>query len=136
MNFIINENPSEKDINEVRHRLQEHNSSYWEVDSKYKFTITLKNGNDLIGGIIFTIFGEWLEIDFFWVNPNNRAKGYGKQLLDQAEDFAKKKGCKMSFLNTFNFQAKPFYEKNGYLIVHTQKCFPVTNTRYLMEKQL
>ncbi|MBN2619018.1 MAG: GNAT family N-acetyltransferase [Spirochaetales bacterium] len=136
MQFSLIENPEESEINKVRHRLQEHNEPFWEVDDKYKFVINLNDENAMLGGIVFTIFGEWLEIDFLWVDSSKRDKGYGRKILEQAETYAKLKGCKMSFLNTFNFQAKPFYEKNGYGVVYTQKNYPVTNYRYFMEKKL
>ena len=136
MEFVINENPKEQDINEVLHRLQEYNSQFWEADDRHKFVITLNDNNSLVGGIVFTIFGEWLEIDYFWVDTKKRSKGYGRQILEKVEIYAKSKGCKHSFLNTFSFQAKPFYEKNGYKVVYAQNNYPLTNSRYFMEKQL
>ena len=136
MEFVINENPNESDINKVLHRLQEYNAPFWEADDRHKFIITLNDNNSITGGIVFTIFGEWLEIDYFWVDIEKRSKGYGKQILEKVEIYAKSKGCKHSFLNTFSFQAKPFYEKNGYQVVYTQNNYPITNSRYFMEKQL
>ncbi len=136
MEFVINENPNESDINKVLHRLQEYNAPFWETDDRHKFIITLNDNNSITGGIVFTIFGEWLEIDYFWVDIEKRSKGYGKQILEKVEIYAKSKGCKHSFLNTFSFQAKPFYEKNGYQVVYTQNNYPITNSRYFMEKQL
>ena len=136
MEFIINEKPKESDINKILHRLQEYNAPFWEADDRHKYIITLNDNNSIIGGIVFTIFGEWLEIDFFWVDSEKRSRGYGKQILEKVEIYAKSKSCKYSFLNTFNFQAKPFYEKNGYKVVYTQNNYPITNSRYFMEKQL
>ena len=136
MEFSINEKPKDSDINEIRFRLQEHNAPHWEVDDRHKYVITLKDNDQLVGGIVFNIFGEWLELDFFWIDTEKRNKGYGKELLQKAEEFAHSKGCKMAFLNTFNFQAKPFYEKNGYNVVYTLNNYPITNIRYFMEKIL
>lgn len=136
MKFNFYERPKESDINNIRHRLQEFNETFWEVDDKYKYVITLSDEGEIVGGIVFTIFGEWLEIDFFWIDTNIRGKGYGNKILTEAENFAKRKGCKMSSLNTFNFQAKPFYEKNGYKVAYTQNNYPIKNTRYYMEKKL
>ncbi len=136
MKFNFFERPKETDINIVRHRLQEHNEPFLEAEDKYKYVITLNEEDEIVGGIVFTIFGEWLEIDSFWVDSQNRGHGYGHQLLSEAESYAKKKGCKTSFLHTLNFQAKPFYENNGYKVVYTQNNYPLTNTRYFMEKKL
>ncbi|MCH3916628.1 MAG: GNAT family N-acetyltransferase [Spirochaetia bacterium] len=136
MEFKLNENPDETAINEIRHKLQDYNDPYWEVEDRYKYVLTLKDETALVGGIVFTIFGEWLELDFFWIDASRRHQGYGKELLKKTESFAVSKGCRMSFLNTFSFQARPFYEKNGYTVVYTQKNYPIRNTRYFMEKSL
>lgn len=136
MVFHTKENPTEDDINHVRHRLQDYNGPFWEVEERYKYVISLTDEDKYVGGVVFTIFGEWVEIDYFWVDPEQRGKGYGKKILTELERYSTSKGCKMCFLNTFSFQAKPFYEKNGYKIVYTQKNFPITNERYFMEKKL
>ncbi len=136
MEININENPDELAINEIRHQLQIHNSPFWEVKTKDKYVFSLKDDGVLLGGLVCTIFGEWLEIDFFWVNPDERKKGYGKSLLTKAEHFAVLKGCKKGVLSTLNFQAKPFYENSGFKIVYKQERYPITSTRYFMEKNL
>ena len=136
MKFNFFERPKEADMNLVRHRLQEHDDNYCEVKEKFKNVITLNDEDDIVGGIVFTIFGEWLEIDFFWVDTQSRCHGYGHQILNEAETYAMKKGCKNACLSTINFQAKPFYENNGYHVVYTQNNYPLTKSRYFMEKKL
>lgn len=91
---------------------------------------------NLIAGIVCTIVGQWLEIDFLWVREDLRGKGLGKKLLFEAEEIAKENKCTKAFLTTFNFQAKPFYLKYGYKIVYTQRNYPIINEKYFMEKGL
>lgn len=136
MKYITIENPTEEEVNKVRHKLQEHNSQFWEVDRKDQYTIYSMEDQTMVGGIVFTIFGEWLDIDFFWVDKEERGKGIGKDILSRAEAFAKNKGCKKAALNTFDFQAMPFYKKNGYEIMYKQDKYPVSSTKYYMEKKL
>lgn len=136
MNYITVTNPNEDDVNLVRHRLQDYNDEFWEVDTKDQYVIKLVEDDLLFGGIVFTIFGEWLEINYFWVDDSQRGRGLGVKLLNEAETFGKKIGCKTAALDTFNFQAKPFYEKNGYRVVYTKENYPIKNTRYYMEKKL
>lgn len=136
MELEIIEDPDESEINEIRNRLRAYDAPHREIADRYTFSMILRDEKILIGGVVYTIFGEWLEIDYFWVDSEKRNQGYGKKILDEVETFARQKGCKRSYLNTLNFQAKPFYEKYGYLVVYTQKNFPVINCRYFMEKTL
>lgn len=134
MKIQIEENPDEAKINEVRQLLQEYNDPYWEVREKNTYRITLKENTEVLGGAVFTIFGEWLEVDYFCVHPDKRSKGLGTKLLAEAEKHAKAKGCKTAFLNTFNFQAKPFYEKKGYKVVYIQKNYPKHHIKMLWKR--
>lgn len=38
--------------------------------------------------------------------------------MDAAESFAHKKGCKGMYVDTFSFQAQPFYEKSGFKFLY------------------
>lgn len=136
MKIEIISDPDDNQIHEIRYRLQEYNDPFWEVKEKYKFVITAREDFRLTGGLVFTIFGQWVELDFFWIDPELRNKGLGQKILREMESFAISKGCLKAFTNTFSFQAKPFYEKMGYQVVYTQEKFPVSNTRYFMEKSL
>jgi RimJ/RimL family protein N-acetyltransferase len=59
MEFSINDKPEDSDINEICFHLQEHNAPHWEVDDRHRYVITLKDNDQLVGGIVFNIFSEW-----------------------------------------------------------------------------
>jgi GNAT superfamily N-acetyltransferase len=101
-----------------------------------KRSLTVRDNGNLAGGLIFSVFGEWLEVEFLWVDGGVRGRGVGRNLLERAETFAKDCGCKTAVVYTMSFQAKPFYEKNGYVLMHTQNNYPVTSSRYYLEKKL
>lgn len=137
MNHILNLSPSEDDILKVRRKLQEYNSSFFEIEDEPKFVISEEDENgELIGGIVCTIVGQWLEVDFLWVREDQRGKGLGKKLLFEAEKVGVENNCTRAFLTTMNFQAKPFYLKYGYKVVYVQKGYPLINEKYFMEKIL
>jgi ribosomal protein S18 acetylase RimI-like enzyme len=137
MEHILNLSPSEDDILKVRRKLQDYNSNFFEIDDEPNFVISeTDEDNELIGGIVCTIVGQWLEIDFLWVKDDQRGKGLGKKLLFEAEKIGMENKCTKAFLNTMNFQAKPFYLKYGYKIVYIQKGYPLVNEKYFMEKDL
>jgi len=137
MGHILNLSPSDDDILKIRRKLQEYNAHFFEIKDEPCFTISETDENDeLIGGIVCTISGKWLEIEFLWVREDQRGKRLGKKLLFEAEKTGIEKNCTKAFLTTMNFQARPFYLKNGYKTVYIQKNYPVINERYFMEKTL
>ena len=135
--YIKKENPTEEDINLVRNGLRTYNRKYWNDIKNNPFLIKIEVGNDnFIGGAFFYIFGNWLEIEYVWIEEIFRKKGIGKRLIEEVEKLAIKEGCKKSCLNTFDFQARYFYEKQGYKVVYIQESIPKDNIRYYMEKDL
>ncbi|MED2186843.1 MULTISPECIES: GNAT family N-acetyltransferase [Bacillus cereus group] len=66
-----------------------------------------------------------LEIDFLFVDENQRGNGLGSKILDRIEKEAISKGCKYVFLNTFGFQAKDFYPKHGYELAFQLENYPI-----------
>lgn len=137
MEFTLRERPLEQDINGIRSKLQQYNRQFFEIEDDCCFLIEARmDEGELAGGIVFTVRGEWLNIDFLWVDEAQRGKDVGTKLLAQAEAKARMCGCRKAYLTTFNFQARPFYEKHGYKVVYTQRNYPVTNERYHMEKSL
>ena len=89
-----------------------------------------------IAGLIGSTHGNWLFVKYLWVSKELRGKQIGSKILIQAEETAKERGCKYSFLDTFSFQAPLFYEKHGYKEVFTLENYPVTGKRYYFTKSL
>ena len=94
-----------------------------------------KQGN-LVAGMVAETFGNWLEIEYLYVSDDLRGHGIGSKILKMAERESKERGCKYSFVDTFNFQAPKFYEKHGYKEVFALKKYPYTGERYYYTKEL
>lgn len=91
----------------------------------------------LRGGLIGNRQGEWLNIKYLWVSDEIRGTGLGGQLMRAAEDEAKRQGCRHALVDTFSFQARPFYEKQGYEVTMTLNDFPYAGIqRHYMSKAL
>ncbi|USR59981.1 GNAT family N-acetyltransferase [Lelliottia amnigena] len=78
----------------------------------------------MIGGLMGNRKGEWLNIDYLWVSADARGTGLGSQIMQAAEEEAKRMGCLHALVDTFSFQARPFYEKQGYRLQMTLDDFP------------
>jgi GNAT superfamily N-acetyltransferase len=60
--------------------------------------------------------GRFINVDFFYVEPSKRGKGYGKELVKYADDYTRKRGYNSYFLRVsdINENAIKFYENNGF----------------------
>jgi len=92
--------------------------------------------NKAVGGAIGNIFGGWLYVSLLWVEESLRNKGNGTKLLKMTENEAVKLGCKYAHLDTYSFEARPFYEKNGYTLFATLENYPEGHNKYFLKKEL
>jgi GNAT superfamily N-acetyltransferase len=65
-----------------------------------------------------------------------RGQGIGTSLLQTAEAIAISRGASHSFLSTFVFQARTFYENRGYRVVGTLEGYPPGAAYFWMRKDL
>jgi len=90
----------------------------------------------IAGGVFGETYWDWLFIELMWVKDELRGRGYGHRLLMLAEDEARQRGAKNSFLDTFSFQAPEFYKQHGYRVFGELSNFPPGHQRYFLTKQL
>ncbi|GAB4498233.1 MAG: GNAT family N-acetyltransferase [Anaerolineales bacterium] len=88
----------------------------------------------VIGGVLAEQIWGWLLIGVLWVAPSWRGHGIGAALLQQAEALAQVQGCRHCALETFSFQARAFYERQGYVVYGALEDFPPGHVRYSMKK--
>ena len=90
----------------------------------------------VIGGLVGATYLGWLQVHAVWLPDSVRGHNYGTQLMEIAEAEALRRGCTRSFLETFSFQALPFYEKFGYVVHSRLPNFPIGGARYSLTKNL
>ena len=100
------------------------------------FSIWVRDSQGTIfGGLTAVISWNWLFISRLWVSEELRGQGYGRDLLMAAEQEAVVQGCEHSYLDTFSFQARGFYEGLGYQVFGQLEDFPPGHTRYFLQKR-
>jgi GNAT superfamily N-acetyltransferase len=90
----------------------------------------------LVGGVWGQVNWNWVHIGLVWVAETLRGTGYGRQLIAAMEHAAKERGCTAAHLDTFSFQARPFYESLGYEVFGTLDDYPQGHQRFFMKKTL
>lgn len=91
---------------------------------------------EVVGGVIGEVYWDWFYLNLMWIKEELRGRGYGMQLLKQAEDEARRRGAAKAYLDTFSFQAPGFYQKYGYQVFGELADFPAGHQRYFMTKTL
>lgn len=67
-----------------------------------------------IGGLRGFVFLNWLNVGLLFVDESVRRQGVGHRLLATAEQKGRELGARNATLNTFEWQAREFYLKQGY----------------------
>ena len=112
-------------------------SNIGDVDLGKDVRIFIRNmENKVVGGAIGSVFGGWLYISLMWVEESLRNRGYGTKLLEMMENEAVKLGCKHAHVDTYSFEAKPFYEKNGYTLFASLENYPEGHSKHFLKKKL
>lgn len=82
------------------------------------------DGDTFAGGIQIEINKDSMYIDLLAVNKKYRGNDIGTKLMDYVEELARERKLHSINLGTTEFQARPFYEKQGYHVILTRENFP------------
>lgn len=139
-NFTIEESTKE-DWQIVDNGIVEYNSSkvpFTQDKSFLPINRVIKSlDGDTVAGINSMLYcWNCLYVDVLWVREDFRKEGYGSALLNEVEQIAKREGCKLVHLDTFDFQAKDFYLKHGYEIFGVLEDCPLEHSRYYLKKNI
>jgi ribosomal protein S18 acetylase RimI-like enzyme len=88
----------------------------------------------LIGGLNGGSAWGWLYISHLWVEEGSRHLGLGSALMAEIESRAKARGMAGAHLTTASFQARGFYEKQGFSVFGELEGMPPGGVLYYMRK--
>lgn len=89
----------------------------------------------IVGGLVGHIRWRWAYVEKLWIADEHRGGGYGRAIMAAAEAQAVAAGCIGISLDTFEYQARPFYEKLGYEVFGTLEGFPPGYRQYFLAKR-
>ncbi|HHR6078247.1 TPA: GNAT family N-acetyltransferase [Providencia alcalifaciens] len=138
MNITVTHEITPEDKEELFTGLRSYNRSFLQNSYFGQLGVYSKDENGVMkGGLLASIKGRWLCIDYLWVDESMRKNGLGSQLMLVAEEESKKHGCHNALVDTFSFQALPFYEKLGYVKQMSLPDFPELGMqRHYLSKEI
>jgi GNAT superfamily N-acetyltransferase len=90
----------------------------------------------VVGGVAARINWNWLDISLLWVDDRLRTTGWGGRLMEALEAEAVARGCTDAHVDTFSYQARPFYERLGYRAFAVLDDYPPGHQRIYLRKRL
>jgi GNAT superfamily N-acetyltransferase len=104
---------------------------------KYKrLAVSLREENQIVGGIVGEVWTAVLFIQFFWLEQGLRGKNFGTRLIRAIEDEARRIGATRAYVDTMSFQAPGFYRTCGYKEFGSIEGYPGGVTRHWLTKAL
>ena len=97
--------------------------------------LTDDDGNQ-VGGLFGAIFYDWMSVEIVAVPEQHRGGGYGTKLMARAEEIARRNDCAGIWPDTFEFQARRFYEKIGFKLFGELPNHPRSQRRFFLRKCL
>jgi GNAT superfamily N-acetyltransferase len=91
---------------------------------------------EVVGGLWGETMFDHLHVDLLFVPEEQRKSGVGRQLIERAEEEARRRGCRGVWLDTYSFQARGFYERLGYEVFGSIEDFPPGHSRFFLRKVL
>ncbi len=90
----------------------------------------------VLGGLMGETAWGWLRIHLFHLPDGLRGAGQGNRIIALAEAEAITRGCGNARVETASFQARGFYEKNGYTVFGDIAGYPNGHRLLFLQKSL
>jgi GNAT superfamily N-acetyltransferase len=135
--MLIDTNAGLDDAAVVLRGLREFNEVRLGPADEQPVRIVVRDGDGrIVGGLLGHTRWSWLYVGTLWVEDSVRGQGWGTKLMNAAEELARSRGCTHVSLDTFEYQARPFYEKLGYKLFGTLEDYPPGYRQFYLTKKL
>jgi GNAT superfamily N-acetyltransferase len=135
ISIAANAEPADREI--IAAGIRAFNESHAGSSQASPLAVLLKDDSgQTVGGLWGRTSFGWLFVELLFVPETLRGRGYGVRLLEAAEHTAVARNCHAAWLDTYDFQAVPFYERLGYREFGRLKDYPREHKRHFLRKDL
>ncbi len=135
--ITLEENPDPAEVAAIRDGLAAFNRTAASDGTFTRLTLVVRAPDGKVaGGLIGGTYWGWLYVEDLWLSEEYRGQDLGSQLLACAEQAARERGCYAVHLDTMDFQAPGFYEKQGYTVWGVLENIPRGHRRIFYKKDL
>lgn len=136
MEIVLALKPEPEDERAVLDGLMAYNEAAGGPHGYLPIAVLLKDdGGRTVGGLTGRAIYDWLFIELLHIPESFRGQGVGTKLMAKAEEFARQHRLAGIWLDTYDFQARGFYEKLGFAVFGTIDGHPRGGARYFLEKR-
>ena len=122
-------------LDEIDGRLVAFNKKRSDWSSRY-FTVELRDADGAIrGGAGCRNNLGVIEVSVLWLDEDLRGTGWGRRVMDTVIAEGRRLGAAKILLDTYDFQARSFYEALGFHVFGTME-YPTGNRRYYLTRDI
>lgn len=142
LKFTLTDNPDEEaqaQLNAISRAISQFNDTEAGQPADYRplaILVSDEQTGESLGGLWAGTSFAHLHIHLLYVTEALRGTGLGRDLMRQAEEEAIRRRCTGSWLDTFSFQARGFYERLGYTVFGSIEDYPPGHSRFFLKKSL
>ncbi|RWA83655.1 GNAT family N-acetyltransferase [Mesorhizobium sp.] len=129
--------PNPDDLRAIVAALDVYNNAHSGMPDRPGFAIIIRHPETqaALGGLYALDGYGWAFVRYLAIAEEYRGLGLGRRLVGEAEKIAKARGYIGIWLDTFEFQARPFYEKLGFELFGEVEGGPGAIPRYFLKKR-
>lgn len=103
--------------------------------SRY-FTVELRDAlQGLRGGAGARVNLGVVEVSTLWLDDGLRGAGWGRRIIETLAEEGRRMGARKILLDTYDFQARSFYEALGFTVFGTLD-YPSGNSRFYLSREI
>ncbi len=122
--FHVETDPDPLEVEFLEAQIRREASAAMGLGDEAELAIFVREAGRIVAGVTGWTWGDCCELQSLWVDPSLKGRWLGARLLAAAEAEAAARGCTQTVHFTWDFQARPLYERAGYELVGRVEDFP------------
>ena len=133
----LEERPRTDDARVVHDGLLEFNRAVIGAPREVQLGVFVRDTSGrVVGGLLGHVRWKWVYVAKLWLPDELRGQGIGTRVMREVEEYARGHQCHGIYLDTFEYQALPFYEGLGYEQFGVLEGYPPGYRQFHLRKAL